>query len=694
MSALGGHDLVIEVSRDTVRRLIMAQRLSGTALVPPFEVFIPVDLGLEESPGVAHVIGEDLQVAFVPGDNLIVVTIAFRNTSLSFGGQSISPLAGELKLAVRIAIVPRPVGSRHRVVQFQLSSAAPSVTLDAASTQRVQQALGTPDGVTTVLERVVIAISTFLAKQANPSFPEKGLEVDESRDGWFTPLRLRRFDTVRCISADVLALFGIFLGSREATANPADKTVSLASGQDVCLNVSAEAIRALLFCPELARRVSPSTVATEDEDEVEGETRRPSLATEDEVRAVMALLPTCCGSADRILFDAAYKAFLTRACDQLVDGALQYDVGLEIDDPCLAISATAAYRRTYEVTNNALVAVETRTAFSTTFAVRDWCMFLYLLLFGPALGIGPTSGVKRLADHLAHTDVEAKFDEKTKARESLPKLPLNSFIPGAKFDAVQVTAGGFVIQGKWPISLPAPAKRGVKIVGTLEDDNSPRKFGDGTYHFPGIPGCPPGDYAYELYAYYENGEFRAVPTLLGKPLQIEWSLIGITAPVPVGPDPSGFVLVPVDASFPQPVPTGTVVRGRQANLDYTWYRAERLWLGSSRGNGNYSLALTVRVQDPDGNVAQDLVRLSFEGQRVRWGDDYRTEVIDCITKIFRQHGWIRETPPPIRPSIWREPPAELTELLRQRLAKGDPTAHLLLAWGRMQFGVAFDQAIR
>jgi hypothetical protein len=256
MSLLAGYDVVIELSNELVRDLIIANlRLSGAATAPPLVITIPLKTGLKDT-----IVGAfQLNVTAVEVDlqttRPMAIKLFFEGASVETPTATVRSLDGCIEIPVYFPDVLTK--NNDAFLSLDLSEIEPwSVSFTRASMQYAEEQL---QG-TTLSYLLFESISQetlcgFIQKQPLLVIP-LGLNVT-SKEGAISPLRFYQLEahgigpTEKAQQA--LGLFGTLLAAHSYEGTPSFKTTTaIPAGKQIALSISADVFHRFVLCDGVA----------------------------------------------------------------------------------------------------------------------------------------------------------------------------------------------------------------------------------------------------------------------------------------------------------------------------------------------------------------------------------------------------------------------------------------------------------
>src|SRR5215468_6510538 len=136
MSLISGFDLLIEISNETIRKLLQTNlQIGGVSANPPFELSFPIS---GDANGTAHVIVTDLQVDLNANDT-ISLTLSFDRASVAMTAPlslAVCPLDGNIVISdVKLEMVDD--GSSNQQLGVDLGTATVAINWSAAAKQEI-----------------------------------------------------------------------------------------------------------------------------------------------------------------------------------------------------------------------------------------------------------------------------------------------------------------------------------------------------------------------------------------------------------------------------------------------------------------------------------------------------------------------------------------------------------------------------
>jgi hypothetical protein len=668
MSVLAGFDVVVEFSNAAIRDLIKANlRFGNVPANPPFEFTLPV-----AATGVAgsmHTIVTDAEVTVNANDTL-TFTLVFGSssgTSLALTSpvaRTISLLAGSASVTAPIVLIPATVGPAggKQIPSVATAQSTATVGFDAPSKAKLEQALSgsqlSYDGIVAALA----AAATAYVKAIKAIPVGAAISVVPGKPGSLNPPRFETVE-VHSIGTQALGLFGM-LFPEKPTGNSLQKTGSaLTAGHDVCISISEDAFHRLEFCPALVERFNvPDSSA----------------------------LPPTCGSAAGIDVE---NVTITSIGDSFGDGHVNIDGSLTKSGFCYDADGTFHGELTFTANGSTLIPSLALDDPDISVHIPWYCapvQFVYEI-FGYLQQIINGAIIQAVAGGLAQSAID------TITQAGLPSQQLGS-ISAAAFDEVAVTDEALTLNGSAVVTLPFPEEAGVALSGSVTTSNAVA-ISSGT-RVAVVGFCPPREFPYTEYAQTQAANYELVPTLLGLPLRILWSIIpgDGSAAIPLNdPDvPSqGNVAIPSQTvEYPFPSPNGSIVAGVDIHVGYST-SGLGIQLANHPDEGNYAFTLKASVEDSRGKLLDTQTYVQFQGDAVVMGGGYNEFVSDCQRRFgdwLSKHSQAAEVTLPWVPVDFPAPDT-LAAYVRMLWNTGTREAMAALGEAKLAHGSSFLRAI-
>lgn len=264
MSLLAGYDVVIELSNELLRDLIMANlKLSGRGFSPPFEVSVPV-AGEKSAalmgPVCLRII--DLQVD-LQASRPMSVQLTFDHGSAKTLWGDLVGLDGCIEIPVYFPYVLTKSGSAY--IALDLSGIEPCrIAFSEGSKERAKLQL--QDAYQGVEEIWQETLAAFIQKLPLLLIAT-GLTVTAS-DGGLSPLRFYNIEAQGFGSAQkdrqALGLFGTLLVEHSYDGTPSFKTTSALRAGRLALSISPDVFRRLIFYESVAEAMKKLVAGCRD----------------------------------------------------------------------------------------------------------------------------------------------------------------------------------------------------------------------------------------------------------------------------------------------------------------------------------------------------------------------------------------------------------------------------------------------
>jgi hypothetical protein len=654
MSLTAGFDVVAEVSREAILRLLQQTvQIDGRAIVAPFELEVPVS-----GPGgeglAAHLIVTQVALDLV-GDHDVRLTFHFANGSVisdTPGLLTVSLLDGMTTVRVALQLFDEP--SNRKVVGADLGQAAVELQLTPGAVAKVTAALGTlPITSATFLQLARQALETYVRGVGVQKLPTR-FTVEP---GVLGSIALVKFDRLELhnIGTAAVGLFGMLIPGAPLGNAGSKTSTAIAPGHDLAVSMSAHAFHELIFCPGLG----------------------------DPLNLTNPQLPPTCGQGGGIVHDGVT---LTRMADQFLNGRIDVTGSVSKSGTCYEATGSFHAAITLSMSGSQLVASTVADPPSLRVVVPWYCQ-LAMALLGP-VGLA----IQAAMDSSAKSSAQALMDSMKGLSGGGGPLLSTSGFPGARFDAVQVTPEGLTLNGRIETSLPPVESPGVRLAGSVTiGEVSP--VSSGTFHVDWS--CMEGDYRYVEYRQAQSGFFLVVPTLLGRPLTLDWSLSSQyqVATVPLT-GANGQAMPTAACKFAVPLPDGIWKVG-QVHVGYQVGKSS-IELRNDPAEGSYRLLLNVRARDPAGNVATSWGYVHFDGSVVVIDDGYHERLAECVRfwiSVVNRKILQRDRVPPWVPVNLPEPRI-LTDFVRAVMRVGTPEAEQVLALTTLAHGPTLTRALQ
>jgi hypothetical protein len=653
MSLMAGFDLVAEVSREAILRLLQRTvRIDERAIVAPFDLEVPVSTPVGEEL-LAHMIVTQVTLDLV-GDRDVRLSFHFANSSVisdTPGVFAVSLLDGVITVRVPLQLFDEP--PNQKVVGADLGQAAVELQLTPGAVAKVTAALGTlPVTSAAFIQLGRQAVETYVRTMGVQKLPTRFTVLP----GMIGSIELVQFERLELHNIRNLAvgLFGMLIPGAPSGNVGSKTTTAITPGHDFAVSVSPRAFHELIFCPNLG----------------------------DVLNLTTPQLPPTCGQGGGGVYDGVT---LTRIQDQFVNGGI--DVAGNVSKSGTCYDATGSFHAvtTLSMSGSQLVS-STVVDPPYIHVVVPWYCQVVMALLGP-IGLA----IQAAMDSSAKSHVQDLM-ESMKALSGGGGAPFStSGFPGARFDAVQVSPEGLTLNGRIDTNLPAAETPGVRLAGSVTSGEL-HLVSTGTFHVD--LSCMEGDYSYLEYRQAQSGFYVVVPTLLGRPLTLEWSLgdqsgasaVALTAA-------TGQATLTVASKFPFPLPGGTwkvgqVHVGHQQDIN-------SIQLSNHATEGSYAILLNVRATDPAGNVATASRVVPFDGSMVIIDDGYQVRLAECIGSwigVVNRKILQRERVPPWVPVNLPELPV-LADFVRAVMRVGSPEADQYLALITLAHGPTLTRAL-
>jgi hypothetical protein len=637
MSRMAGFDLVVEVSKQTALKLIQSNvAIGGTQLNPPF--VLPVTVG-PESLAWVMVTGMSLDLV---GDQGINLVLTFENTSIisTTPAFTITLLDGSMTIGAMMQLVDSG-NPDEKVLAADLAAATATVVFSAAAESRITAGLaGIGIGTAQLVSIAEAGMEDFVRSAGKKVIPAPAFTV---KPGIIGSISMGRFERLllRNIAGRSIGLFGMLLPDKPL-GNAGDRTSSsIPAGQDLSVEIGADAFHRLIFCANLAGS-----------------------------GPVSALPPTCGGGSL-----ARNGVTFTSFSDTFGHGHIDIDSSFQKSETCYEATGSVHARVTLslaKIANQSVVSAHVTVDEPHIDVDVDWYCELAQALLGP-LGLWLRAEMEASAKSAAK-DLQSAVSSITGGG-----LVFGTGLAAARFNSVSIDPEAIVLCGTIAVDLPLPESPGLALAGSV---TTARRWRIAEGEYVVTHACWGGTYPYYQEAQAQSGTFLVVPALLGTPLTLEWRLecwpgyFGFNGTKFVGPPILGgqsgeAVLADVTTAYPLPLPGGTsIVQPVRVSYDAT---NTRIRVGNIPADGNYGFMISVKATDPAGKVATASIGVRFEGDGVAILGDYHAKLAECIAGILerikrRRLDEVGEVPPWVPVNYPR--PDELIALMRFLAAAG------------------------
>jgi hypothetical protein len=663
MSTMAGFDLVIEVAKETVLRLIQANvSIADTPLIPPFGVDVPIALGTDSY---AAVIVTGMSADLV-GDQGINVVLKFENTSLisKAPALAITLLDGTVTIGAALQLID--YRGPKKALMTDLGAATASIAFsDAAKTRIAAGLAGLPLNAAQLIAVANAAMESFVRAAGRQIIPSPTFTVMPGVIGSISQGRFERL-VLHNIAGRAVGLFGMLIPEKPL-GNPADKNTSaIPPGQNLCIEIGAEAFHRLIFCANLA---GPGGVA--------------------------ALPPTCgAGTLDQggVTFTNLSDTF----------GFNRIDINGTFTKSGFCYDATGSVHGTVTLS---LSKAGGASVVKANVAIDDpaidvdvpWYCTLAEVLLGP-IGLIMANAIQSSATSSAG-DLQSAVSGLTGGGLAFGSGGLS----GTVFNQVSIEPEAIILAGTVNVYLPPPQKPDLRLIGSVTTSDR-QQISSGVYVVP--DGCLQGSYPYLEFSQAQSGTYLVLPTLLGKPLALEWHLecwqgywgYGSSpkqvSSAMLGGSAGGAVLTGVTTSFPLPLPGGASIV-QNVHVSYVG-TSNTIKLANASNEGNYGFILTVKATDPAGTVMTAQKGVGFEGDVVTILGGYQEKAAECLREFMErlkrigieQHVEI----PPWVPVNYPDP-AELVEVIRVIASVGTEEADRYTLTAKLVHGASYLRAL-
>jgi hypothetical protein len=678
MSLLAGFDFVTEISQETILKLIKNNlQIGGMPATPPFEVMLPFSAGT--ATGTAHLIITDLQLDLV-ADKMAHLILSFDTGSVMVTAPlalTVYPLDGNITVDMALALVAVAGQPGQLQLSPDLPNATCTVNFSAQASTAIATALaGKPVTPAAFKTAATQAITQFVHGVAPPSLPLK-FTVVPGMDGTLQPSLVFEQLEVHCIpnpsrSMQALGLFGILLKANHGHGDHTLKTATAitAAHDGVCVSISPQAFRALVFCPGVASALGTT----------------------------VAKLPTSCGSAGRL---DAQGVTLTSVVDSFGNQQIDINGTATKSGPCYDASASFHGTIQLSLSGSTLTPHVNVDDPIVDISIPWYCILAAPFVLGP-LGIAITSSITLIGPAIAGSLLGDAL-----------RNALGSGLPGIgtggltffTVTGVSITTEGLTIQGTVPLSVATSQfSRRLTLTGSVTTSSSV-KIDSGIFHTK--VWCMPEakDYPYDEYTQQQEGTYTLSGTMVPLPLTPVLTLNATGVPAVSLSGSSGTVQIPnVDCYFPAPLGSGGAKVNQTVHIDYT-ISGGTVHLKNRVAEGNYAVWLTAQAKDASGQPVKDgsselqtFEFVQFEGHHMEIGGGYAADVQTCaallaqwVQRISSDYKIYQKVP------IWVEvnypAPDELVAYIRDLVALGIPEVDNVLGTIKAVHGNSFNRAI-
>jgi len=602
MSLMAGFDFVAEVSRSALLDLLKTGfAIQGQPANPPFDF----DLALPALSASAHMIvsGLDLELT---DDDRATITFDFINSSVI--GDSpplvVSALAGKVTIAAPVKLVSSLADAALRELAFDIGTADVNLTYTTTSNKIAAGLAGS--GITVAQFKTMSqqAVAGFFTGIGLARFPGVAYRVVANTQGSLNPLQFVKLEA-HCIgNADpakqALGFFGIVLLANAAKGSHTAKTATAITPgpsqqfpHEIAVSISPMTFHTLLFCPAMA----------------------------DSLEVDAASLPIACGPSLGVDKDGVTVHMLL---DTFVAGHVSVDGSFGKSGFCYEASGSFHGEITFSVSGST-VTPNVQMDEPEVDVDLDWYC-------GPIGGVA--IGLEALAN-LALANAIAQSVADGYAADAVAEMAGGvgpqqlGGLSAASLDQAVVTPEGLTLLGVIPMFVPIGGSPDLDIAGSVTT-SAKQSVSTGVYEW-GIPGfCETKEFDYTEVAQQQTGVYQALPTLLGEPLKLEWSLLAGQTVALSGQ--SGTVALTKQTHYPLPLDTGGTYMTQPVDIEYV-IAGDTITLKNLPSDGNYGITLQCKATDPLGQVETEGQYVFFEGSAVEFEAGYEAYVNECSAKF-------------------------------------------------------------
>ncbi|MDQ5826046.1 MAG: hypothetical protein M3441_17770 [Chloroflexota bacterium] len=674
---MAGFDLVTEISRETLLKLLKNNLRIGEVLVnPPFELTLPVSGS--GTGGSAHLIFTDLQLN-LNADDTITLTMAFNRASVTIFSPveaTICPLDGSITINAALQLVN--TGGSDRRVAINMGAAAVAINWsDQANNQISQDLSGTSISPTSFKALATQALSGLVRNQPAPTLPFTFTVVPGANGSFRPELQFESLE-VHCIphadpNKQALGLFGILLAANHGEGDHHEKTdTAITAAHDgVCINISPRAFHELIFCPGLA----------------------------DEFDTTPPHLPVSCGPGFGFETNGVT---LTHIFNSFANGHIDINGGISKSGPCYEAVGTFHGSLTLDINGTTLTPNLNMDEPDVDVGIPFYCWLAAGYVFG-VVGLV----IAGIVDIIVNVVVTSMAGDRLNAAlgNDIPGTDFEG-LPGASFSSTVITTEGLSLQGTVPIFVPhASIAQEIDLEGSVITTGT-TALSSGIFHTKVWCMPEPKDYPYTEFAQQQTGTYHLSSALVGLPLTPHFTLSRGSTVVPLTGN-SGTVAIPnVETHYPMPLATGGTAMTQTVHVGYS-ITDTSIQLTNTPSEGNYSLLLSVTVTDCEGNVVRNefnqmelktSISVQFEGNHVEIGGGYAADVQYCA-QLLRE--WIKRVSFQYQPyhevAVWEQvnypAPERMIEYIRDLVTSEIPQMDEILVASKIAHGNSFYRAI-